>query len=44
MVLAGVGDDAEARESYRNLVADRNAVRPVTAWLYHHVVEALFNL
>ena len=41
MAIAGVSSRAESAAALRTAIADPNAVRPVTPYLYHYVVEGL---
>jgi alpha-L-rhamnosidase len=41
MAIAGVSTRAESAVALRTAIADPNAVRPVTPYLYHYVVEGL---
>jgi len=41
MAIAGVSTAAESADALRNAIADPKAVRPVTPYLYHYVVEGL---
>jgi hypothetical protein len=42
MVLAGIPEsDAAARAALRNALADPQAVRPITPYLYHYIAEAM---
>jgi alpha-L-rhamnosidase len=41
MSLAGVSTRAESADALRTAIADPQAVRPVTPYLYHYVVEGL---
>jgi hypothetical protein len=41
MAIAGVSSRAEGAAALRTAIADPNAVRPVTPYLYHYVVEGL---
>ncbi|MRW89766.1 Bacterial alpha-L-rhamnosidase [Duganella sp. FT80W] len=42
MVLAGIPESREqARTALRNVMADADAVRPITPYLYHYIVEAM---
>jgi alpha-L-rhamnosidase len=41
MAIAGVSSRPESADAMRNAVADANAVRPVTPYLYHYVVEGM---
>ncbi|HUQ09324.1 MAG TPA: hypothetical protein VM146_03340 [Steroidobacteraceae bacterium] len=41
MSLAGVSSRAESADALRAAIADPRAVRPVTPYLYHYVVEGL---
>ncbi|MGI9178212.1 MAG: hypothetical protein ACR2IT_10195 [Pirellulales bacterium] len=41
MVLAGVPTEEEARRAMTTAIADAAAVKPVTPYMHHHVVEAL---
>jgi hypothetical protein len=41
MAIAGVGSRGEHADALRNALADPKAVRPVTPYLYHYVVEGL---
>jgi len=41
MAIAGVSSRAESAAALHTAIADPNAVRPVTPYLYHYVVEGL---
>jgi alpha-L-rhamnosidase len=41
MSIAGVSSRAESAEALRQAIADPKAVRPVTPYLYHYVVDGL---
>ena len=41
MAIAGVSSRSESADAMRRAVADANAVRPVTPYLYHYVVEGM---
>ncbi len=41
MAIAGVSSRAESADALRRAIADPQAVRPVTPYLYHYVVEGL---
>ena len=41
MAIAGVSTRAESAAALRNAIADAKAIRPVTPYLYHYVVEGL---
>ena len=41
MAIAGVSSRRESADAMRTAVADPNAVRPVTPYLYHYVVEGM---
>jgi len=41
MAIGGVSSRRESADAMRAAVADPNAVRPVTPYLYHYVVEAM---
>ena len=41
MAIAGVSSRAESADALRAAIADPKAVRPVTPYLYHYVVEGL---
>jgi len=41
MAIAGVSSRKESADAMRNAVADPNAIRPVTPYLYHYVVEGM---
>jgi alpha-L-rhamnosidase len=41
MAIAGVSTRRESADALRNALADPQAVRPVTPYLYHYVVEGL---
>jgi len=41
MAIAGVSSRRESADAMRAAVADPNAVRPVTPYLYHYVVEGM---
>jgi hypothetical protein len=43
MVLAEVCVGEEAKNSYRQLVKQKDAIKPNGPYLYHHVVDALFT-
>jgi alpha-L-rhamnosidase len=41
MALAGVSSRRESADAMRNAIADPKAIRPVTPYLYHYVIEGL---
>jgi len=41
MAIAGVSSRRESADAMRKAVADPNAIRPVTPYLYHYVVEGM---
>ena len=41
MAISGVSSRRESADAMRTAVADPNAVRPVTPYLYHYVVEGM---
>jgi hypothetical protein len=41
MAIAGVSSRRESADAMRTAIADPNAVRPVTPYLYHYVVEGM---
>jgi hypothetical protein len=41
MAIAGVSSRRESADAMRNAVGDANAVRPVTPYLYHYIVEGM---
>ncbi len=41
MAIAGVSTRRESADAMRNAIADRQAIRPVTPYLYHYVIEGL---
>lgn len=43
MVLSGTCAGDEARQSYHELLLQKDAIKPNGPYLYHHVVEALFS-
>ncbi len=43
LVLAGVLTQTEGAEALRNAISAKDAVRPVTPYLYHHVVDAMLT-
>lgn len=41
MAIAGVSSRRESADAMRNAIADPKAIRPVTPYLYHYVIEGL---
>lgn len=41
MAIAGVSSRRESADAMRNAIADPQAIRPVTPYLYHYVIEGL---